>query len=203
MFENGKKYLRFKNNIDDLIMNSKEAIFEMNNFKYFDMSAWGKIYKTDLFNNIKFPEGKLSEDYFIMYLLFDKANKIVYNSKPLYYYLQRNGSITKGKKIKLDFVEAAYNQMIYIENKYPDLKRCVRAAYASANMTVYNIVLKNKGEHNKEILKKLQYEVKINYNYIKGYKQWSIPKRIQAFLFIRYIPVYNFVFKIFRIIKKV
>ena len=69
MFENGKKYLRFKNNTDDLVMNSKEAIFEMNNFKYFDMSAWGKLYKTELFNNIKFPEGKLSEDYFIMYLL--------------------------------------------------------------------------------------------------------------------------------------
>ena len=184
-------------------MNSKEAIFEMNNFKYFDMSAWGKLYKTELFNNIKFPEGKLSEDYFIMYLLFDKANKIVYNSKPLYYYLQRNGSISKGKKINLDFIEAAYNQMIYIENKYPDLKRCVRAAYVSSNMTVYNIVLKNDGKYSKETLKKLQDEVKANYNFIKGYNYWNILKKIQAFLFVKCIPIYNILFKIFKMIKKV
>ena len=45
VFENGKEYLRYSNKEKDLIMDSEQAIFELNNFKYFDMSAWGKLYK--------------------------------------------------------------------------------------------------------------------------------------------------------------
>ena len=203
LFEDGRTYLRFKKNHDDLIMNSERAIYEMNNFKHFDMSAWAKMYKTDLFKDIKFPVGKLSEDYFIMYLLFDKADKIVYNSTPLYYYLQRSGSISKAQKINFDFVEAAYSQLTYVEKKYPNLEKCVRAAYVSANMTVYDIVLKNNGKCDLAILKNLQSEVNKNFKFVKDYDGWKALKKIQAFLFIKCIHIYNLLFKSFKFIKKV
>lgn len=203
IFDNGKKYLRYDDKTEELSMNSEQAIFELNNFKYFDMSAWGKLYKKDLFSNIRFPEGKLSEDYYIMYLLLDKAKKIVYNSEPLYYYLQRKGSISKEKKINFDFVEAAKQQMEYIEEKYPNLKACVRSAYASANMTVYNILIQNKGKCTEDELNRMQKAVKDNLDYIFNYKNWSFAKRIQAYLFAKNIFIYNIAFKIFKIVKKV
>lgn len=203
IFENGKKYLRYDDKIQNLSMNSEQAIFELNNFKYFDMSAWGKLYKRELFCDIRFPEGKLSEDYYIMYLLFDKARKIIYSSKPLYYYLQRKGSISKKKNINFDFVEAAQQQMDYVEAKYPNLKPCVRSAYASANMTVYNILIQNKGKCTKDELKFMQKEVRNNLEYIFSYKNWSFAKRIQAYLFAKNIFIYNIAFKLFRLVKKV
>lgn len=203
VFENGKKYLRYSDKTADITMDSEEAIFQLNNFKYFDMSAWAKIYKKELFDNIRFPEGKLSEDYFIMYLLLDNAEKIVYHSEPLYYYIQRGGSISKGKKINFDFIEAAKQQMEYIEKKYPNLKICVRAAYASANMTVYNIILKNKGMCEKSNLEQFQMEVKKNLKDILHYKEWKLIKKIQAILFVKCIGFYNILFILLRKVKKV
>ena len=184
-------------------MNSEQAIFELNNFEYFDMAAWGKLYKKEMFENINFPLGKLSEDYYIMYLLFDRAKKIIYHSEPLYFYLQRAGSISKEKNINFDFIEAAYKQMIYVEKKYPNLKVCVRTAYASANMTVYNILLKNKAKRDKKVVKKMQEEVKNNFEYIINNKKCSWIKKVQAYLFIKCIWAYNVTFKLFKIIKKV
>lgn len=70
VWDNGKRYCRY--HYDKRIENysSKEAIREMNSFRKFDMAAWDKLYRTSLFENIRFPEGKLSEDYYIMYKLF-------------------------------------------------------------------------------------------------------------------------------------
>ena len=203
LFEDGSKCLRYKKRENVLEMDSKQAIYELNNYRNFDMSAWAKMYNRKLFNKIRFPVGKLSEDFFIMYLLFDKAKKIVYNSEPLYYYLQRKGSISKNKKINWDFVLAAKEQMNYVEKKYPDLKPCVRAAYASANMTVYNMVLKSGGKCSNKDTKEMQKEVKNNLEYIFKYKEWDITKKVQAFLFVRCIPIYDIIFKTFRKIKRV
>lgn len=184
-------------------MNSEKAIFELNNFKYFDMSAWAKIYDKRLFETIRFPEGKLSEDYYIMYLLLDKATNIVYHSEPLYYYVQRMGSISKNKKINFDFIEAAYQQMEFVEQKYPKLGMCVKAAYASANMTVYNMILKSKGKCNKSQIKQFQGEVKKYLRDILLYNEWGFTKKVQAYLFVRMINIYNLTFKILRKVKKV
>lgn len=203
IYEDGKKYLRYKEIKNNIVMDSKKAIYELNTYRNFDMSAWAKLYNKELFNNIKFPEGKLSEDFYIMYLLFDNARRIVYNSNPLYYYLQRTGSISKNKKTNFDFIEAAYQQMEYVEKKYPELRSVVKSAYASANMTVYDMALKNKSKCTKKQIKKMQKTVKENLKYIFEYKNWNYMKKIQAFLFVNGISIYNLVFRLFRKIKKV
>lgn len=203
IFEDEKKYIRYNDKVEDLIMDSEKAIFELNNFRYFDMSAWAKLYDKNLFEDIRFPTGKLSEDYYVMYLLFDKAEKILYHSEPLYYYFQRKGSISKDRKINFDFIEASYQQMLYVEKKYPNLTTCVRAAYASANMTVYDMVLKSKGNCEKKQIRQFQNEVKKNLKYIIGDKEWSFIKKLQAYLFVKSIFIYNLAFKLFRSIKRV
>lgn len=57
-------------------------------------SAWGKLFKKELFFNIRFPKGKLYEDMYVNYRLYYKAFKSTFISIPLYYYRQnRPGSI--------------------------------------------------------------------------------------------------------------
>ena len=105
VFEDGK-ILNKVTNASDEVLNFVEAITEMNTYKKFDMGAWSKLYKKDLFKNIRFPEGKLSEDFYIMYKIFDRAQKVAYVSTPCYNYLQRANSITKNKNINHDFAYA-------------------------------------------------------------------------------------------------
>lgn len=56
--------------------------------------ACNKIYSRRLFNNIRYPKGKLYEDNGTTYKLFHKANSIFVSDKLLYNYLLRSDSIS-------------------------------------------------------------------------------------------------------------
>jgi len=56
-------------------------------------SVCGKLIKKELFQDIRFPKGKLYEDMFVNYLLYNKADKIIFFQACLYYYRKRSGSI--------------------------------------------------------------------------------------------------------------
>ena len=74
-------------------MSSDQAIQEMLYANLFSTSAWGKLYKIELFQDIAYPIGKYSEDMYTTYKLIIKANKVVYGNRVCYYYLHRPGSI--------------------------------------------------------------------------------------------------------------
>lgn len=50
------------------------------------ITAWNKMYRSKLFFGIKYPEGKLYEDAFTTYKLWDKAEKIIFTTSKLYFY---------------------------------------------------------------------------------------------------------------------
>ena len=76
-FEDGSVVCKYKERFTKKY-NFEEAIEEMNRFYYYDMSACGKMFEKELFHNIEFPIGKLCEDYFIMYKLFEKAQFVIF-----------------------------------------------------------------------------------------------------------------------------
>ncbi|WP_391116738.1 glycosyltransferase family 2 protein [Psychrobacillus sp. L3] len=83
--------------------NSKEIIYEYSNVEalgqfldkfYVQMViACGKLYKRKLFEEIRFPVGRIHEDEFTTYKLIYKAEKIVLTTDQLLYYWQRKDSI--------------------------------------------------------------------------------------------------------------
>lgn len=60
--------------------------------------SWNKLYKKELWTSVRFPSGRLHEDEFTTPETMLKADKIVLTTQPLYYYLQREGSITSSGK---------------------------------------------------------------------------------------------------------
>ncbi|MCC4404972.1 glycosyltransferase [Limosilactobacillus reuteri] len=67
-------------------------------------TAWNKIYNARLFNNFQFTKGKYYEDELLFWQMFPKLERVVVINEPLYYYVQRSGSIMNSaismKKIK-------------------------------------------------------------------------------------------------------
>lgn len=61
-----------------------------------DYPVWTKLYKKELFEEIRFPEGKLYEDVATNFSLIQKVNTYVKSSKICYYYYQDGSSITRG-----------------------------------------------------------------------------------------------------------
>ena len=59
-----------------------------------NVSAWNKLYKRHLWNDIRYPDGHVFEDIDTMYRIFDICDTICVIDSPLYLYRRRPGSIT-------------------------------------------------------------------------------------------------------------
>ena len=70
-------------------------------------SACTKVFKRELFDNIRFPEKQLYEDFAIYGILLNEADSISVINECLYYYVQRSNSIMRGTDI------SRYKEIIY------------------------------------------------------------------------------------------
>lgn len=75
------------------VMTSDEALENMFYQKDFDTSAWAKIYKRSLFDNIRYPKGWLYEDLATTYRLMMKCERVAFTNYMSYFYLIRCNSI--------------------------------------------------------------------------------------------------------------
>lgn len=77
-----------------------------------------KLYKKNLFNSLRFEEGKLHEDEFLIHHLFGKCNTVVTVSDELYFYVQREGSImhTKSTMNEICTIEAFFDRYKYLKS---------------------------------------------------------------------------------------
>lgn len=81
--------------------------------------ACNKLYKKELFNNLRFRIGKYHEDEFLIHYLFALCSLAVCIKTPLYYYMQRENSITtefSESKTK-DCIEALSDRVKFFHEK--------------------------------------------------------------------------------------
>lgn len=62
-----------------------------------------KIYRAELFNFIRFPEGEVFEDTYITPMLYESAYNVYYSDCGFYYYYKNEGSITSTHSFKSKF----------------------------------------------------------------------------------------------------
>ena len=84
----------------DLLKNATDSMIQ---------PAWNKLYRRAVFAHLRYPEGKLNEDLFLIPEVCLQIQKAVVVPKALYYYVQRGGSIMSGNKTlrHFDAAEAA------------------------------------------------------------------------------------------------
>ena len=77
--------------------------------------AWNKLYRNTLFDELRYPKGKVNEDAFLIYPLVDKCQWISCVHNPMYFYVQRDDSIMAQSfnEKSLDYGEALIEQYKY------------------------------------------------------------------------------------------
>lgn len=142
-----------------------EALEQMygNEFYVQMVTAWGKLYKRELFEGISFPIGRIHEDEFTTYKLLYKANKIVLTTAKLLYYWQREDSIMGDRcniKNKLDQIDALKERVeFFTQLGLEDLcNRTIRRLFFS-----YRNVFKEKGMFSDKVIKERFYRQFINF----------------------------------------
>jgi len=159
----GKEYIRNKENgiqeysrLDIL----KEVLLDKNIQSY----AWNKLYKKELFDEIKYPIGKKYEDIGTTFYLFEKCNKIVVTSEPEYYYLKRADSLVNNvtESTILDYTEIIIQRYLYAKQQVKELGKYNNYYLAKTLITAHNDI-----EKLEKISDKMQEEYQKLYNLVK------------------------------------
>ena len=101
--------------------------------------AWNKLYKKEVFNNIKYPVGKKYEDIGTTFYILEKCNKIIVTGKPEYYYLNRKDSIVNNvnEQTIIDYIELIIKRYDYIEKNLKELDKYNKYYLAKTLITAY------------------------------------------------------------------
>ena len=102
------------------------------------VGACNKLYKREIFKEIRYPEGKIYEDSYVIYDVLSAADKVSFVPEPLYFYRIRKSGIIRGKSKKyFNQIEAMDKNIKFFEEKdYKDLieKEKYRKAHAILNI---------------------------------------------------------------------
>jgi glycosyltransferase involved in cell wall biosynthesis len=138
--------------------NQKETYQLYNNHSIFTSDAakiimWGKVYKAELFKNVRMPVGFINEDDWTTWKLYYQAEKIIVINRPLYYYTYNLAGIMMGciKVPNLRYF-GAYEERInfFHERGEKDLEDVSHLRFCKSLMLLYrNDMLTN--EQKKEI----------------------------------------------------
>jgi len=102
----------------EFVLSSEEAL-EPKNLPH---TIWGGIYKKELFDGIRFPEGRLSEDTAVIYKLLYYSSKIVFSNEILYFQVNNSKNHLNYKKegeinqCDIDAITAFYERAIFFDN---------------------------------------------------------------------------------------
>ena len=145
-------------------------------------SAWGKLYKTEVFSDIRFPKGMLYEDLAITYQVFDKIEKMAISDAKLYKYVIRPGSIMQSSFNILHYnsLIVADQAMDFVIEKYPNLYYQAEGRRVYSYFTVLRrMLLDGDSEKHKAQIEELKYKITTHS------KNLLFNKRIKASLKLR------------------
>lgn len=183
-----KKYLQLTGE-QSRTFQEKEIYYTLvNQFAKVIMSACNKLYKREIFNDIKYPTGMIMEDSYIILDILLKTKKISYLNEPLYYYFQRDNSIMHNFNLKnLDIMKVYERRMEFcLKNNDKDLLILVKKTY------IYNLILKIIpgliSINNNDKLKKVVEKVKTLSKEIRSSNLLTLKEKIKFYI-LSYCPI--------------
>lgn len=104
-----------------------------------DVMVTNKLFARSLFDNIRFPDGKVFEDTYISYRLMEKAGSAAVSGEYLFDFLIRKGSITHSLKLNsFDYIDHVIERYENIAQRYAgtELERLCRKEIFEVLMTL-------------------------------------------------------------------
>lgn len=156
---------------------------------------WSKIYKKELFADLRLPYGKIYSDAFIVLKILYILKKYVYTGDCKYFYVQREGSVMSQKAYsikKLESMEFEEERFYFLKDKLNDKSILNLLEYRYfENMFLHYINLCNNKEldTDKKYREMIRKKILVNYYVFKKnrlldpYKKWMMLIKINGTLF--------------------
>lgn len=181
-----------------IIANQKEAMAMVLEANKISVNAVNKLYKIEIFKNLRYPVGKLSEDAHLILEILLQTEKIVISTAPKYHYVHRENSITTapyGKK-DLSVIEAYVKNKKIIEKYYPDLLEVAEFRCFYAYFYVLDKMALTKNFKDKETRKRLIKEIRANKEKLKKNSYVGRNRKIAAMGLMLHPIFYNMFVKL-------
>lgn len=155
--EDGSVIFKSENNI----ANKTTSVFETPTILFNRVAPWGKLFKRQIFGDLRFATRVWYEDMRLIPKLYLNAERISYIDDALFYYVQRAGSTMNNKNAvrNLEIIETFDSLFDYYKEKgvYDTFKQELEYLVIDhvAIATVTRVALCN-SEDRKEVLKKLE-----------------------------------------------
>lgn len=111
------------------VFSRREAFERVLYHDLIDVAAYAKLYKREVFADIRYPVGRVYEDTYIFGDVLNKTDYIVFGGEALYYYVQRDDSIVNGafSEKRLQYIDSVELLVKAAEECDPELKEgCIR-----------------------------------------------------------------------------
>ena len=159
----------------------------------FFVFSWNKLYQKQLFSDVRFPAGKLSEDTYVLCRILEQCNRISCISDICYYYVQRSGSYMHNRNCLsyLHEAEARFEHMRFFSKR--GLFENAAHAYCDAGLKLQDAIARRKDmpECSAELNEAFQ-TFRNNFQY---YKYCTTKEKMQI-LFIYHCPrLFNLIFR--------
>lgn len=108
-----------------------EALRELLLVRNLDFSLCNKLYRRELFQDVRLPDGKTCEDFPVVYKVVKNSQKIVCTGEVKYYYCYRENSMSKQQFTirRMSYVVFARDIFGDVNTNYPDIRKCAEAFY--------------------------------------------------------------------------
>lgn len=183
-----------------LVWNKERALVELNSYRYLNMSVWKAVYKRELFekeaygeNKLRFPLGRINEDYYLMHKIIARADKVAYTSEPFYHYIQRPNSISRNstKTINTEQISASLSQLEFFNKWFPELSYIAETASAFSHMGIYSGCVRKGISCPNDLLRELRTKCRFFLKSVLKNKYIPTSKKVQALAFCYALPIYR------------
>lgn len=183
----------------------KEYVYDSENmfklmvdfYKRVGMEMWNKLYNAELFDNVRFPKGKIFEDQATQYKLIFQTDAVSYINKSLYFYLKRSNSITTQKYTDREHqrFEMVNGMVDYVKDNHKNIvSEVVTYKILSCNFTIVNKMIKA-NYYDKDFLKMIICDTKSELKYLKK-NNLSFVRKVQVNLMVYVFPLYKILYKV-------
>lgn len=152
-------------------------------------SVCNKLFRADLFKELRFPKRKFYEDTFVYHVLAHRANRIALTGLSGYYYLSRRESILGQSQFTdryFDYVEAIHERAMFLFNhgvSHYGEEACL-SLYAAIVNSTKNI---RKTPQNAEHFQRMWEWYELAYRNLMSSPDTSIKQKLRLF-FLKYAP---------------
>ena len=161
-------------------------------------SAWGKLYSADLWKTVRYPKGKIYEDYATTYRVMALVDKAAWGNAAMYFYVQHIESIMHQKcsRRSLSLVDIADEETEFIVKKWPALKQEALARKVTSYLKCLQNILNTKNEEFDDYKQKIVEDVRRHKGELLASKKVALKTKIKIIALLLGERTFGFIYNL-------